>query len=388
MSNCISCGGRQTIGLVTIDRVPVLCNDLHRTSRDGRDAPTGRIDLSFCTSCGHYFNRSFKPELVYYSKNYETSLYASHVFRNHASSLVDRFVSVYGIQDKKVLEIGCGRGDFLRSICEAGNNCGIGFDTSAPFEGADPSLPNVSFVRDYFSPEHEEIRADLIVCQQVLEHTDNPLEFLNRLSQTRTFRVGRPIIYIEVPNGLYTARDLGIWDLIYEHVSYFTPSSISRLVKSCGLEILDMGESFGGQYLYVEAVAGGRSCAEKAASVSETETGIARQFSGRFHAKMETYTAWMSANADFLQRTHIWGAGSKGITFSNLVDPQGRIAGLIDQNPKKHDRYIAGTGLPISGVSASALRDSAYVVVMNPQYTQEIESQLRELGSRAQVVPA
>jgi len=44
--------------------------------------------------------------------------------------------------------------------------------------------------------------------------------------------------------------------LIYEHVSYYTPSSIKKLLVDSGFKIVHFGEDFEGQYLSVEAKPG------------------------------------------------------------------------------------------------------------------------------------
>ena len=60
-------------------------------------------------------------------------------------------------------------------------------------------------------------------------------------------------IFFEVPNGLFTLRDKGVWDLIYEHISYFTPASLARAFALSGFEVLDLQEAYDGQYLCLEA---------------------------------------------------------------------------------------------------------------------------------------
>lgn len=386
-ASCIVCGSTDTLELLGIDRIPVLCNELHDSRESARRAPTGRMDLCFCKNCGHYFNRSFDPALMYYSPNYDTSLYASAVFREYATALVDRLISTYDLRGKRIVEIGCGRGEFLRQICEAGENEGVGFDTSTLFEGQDPDAPRVTYVRDYFSQKYEDTRADLIVCQQVLEHIEQPTQFLTDLASTVTFTHGSPVFYCEVPNGLYTARDLGIWDLIYEHVSYFTPRSLSRAFIDAGFRILDSGEAYGGQYLFVEARVD-PSNAGSWAGTDDDDLLVAERFAARFEYKVNEFRELLEQDEELTEATYVWGAGSKGITFCNLVDTNMALGGLIDRNAAKHGRYVGGTATMIAPPGERVPKGLKRVVVMNPRYADEIAEELTALGLSPTVVVA
>jgi hypothetical protein len=310
------------------------------------------------------------------------------VFRTYADSLVNKLISDHDIRDKTIVEIGSGRGEFLRRLCAAGANRGIGFDTSTPIEGPDPEDANVRYVRDYFSSSYADVRADLIVCQQVLEHVENPHEFLASLISTQTFQTGTPIIYFEVPNGLYTAKQLGIWDLIYEHISYFTPTSLRRLFEDTGFEILEMGPAFGEQYLYVTAQArpSERRASTTGASPSDLETAAA--FSKSFADKVSYFRAWMDEHDAVLAKTFVWGAGSKGITFCNLIDSTGRFAGLVDKNEAKHGKYVARTGLRVTRFEDIAPGDIANLIIMNPQYSEEIGRDVARAGIAASLTSA
>ena len=79
---------------------------------------------------------------------------------------------------------------------------------------------------------------------------------------------------------------------------------------------------------------------------------------------------------------YLWGAGAKGVTFAQLVDPDGiRLAGVVDVNPKKQNRYMALTGLAV--LAPDKLPDRAgTVIVMNPNYLKEIAAWLGDHRSR------
>jgi hypothetical protein len=81
----------------------------------------------------------------------------------------------------------------------------------------------------------------------------------------------------------------------------------------------------------------------------------------------------------------LWGAGSKGMTYMNLVSADGLIDTVVDVNPRK-----AGCGVP--GVDAViGMPDIVLdvmpktVLVSNPVYVSEIESTLNDLGMQPAV---
>ncbi len=82
----------------------------------------------------------------------------------------------------------------------------------------------------------------------------------------------------------------------------------------------------------------------------------------------------------------IWGAGAKGVTFLNLLDPECTLVdAAVDINPRKQNRFIAGTGHPIVEPRELRKREVKNVVVMNPNYVAEVTRLMSELGSGAKI---
>jgi len=81
------------------------------------------------------------------------------------------------------------------------------------------------------------------------------------------------------------------------------------------------------------------------------------------------------------RRIIVWGAGAKAVTFLNILDPTGStISHVVDVNPRKAGRFIAGSGQEI--IEPSAVRElrPEVIVLMNPIYREEIGSAVRALG--------
>jgi hypothetical protein len=77
----------------------------------------------------------------------------------------------------------------------------------------------------------------------------------------------------------------------------------------------------------------------------------------------------------------IWGDGAKGVTFANHVDSESSLINcIIDMNPKKQGKYVLGTGHRI--LSYKEIRDNKIknIVLMNPNYRQEILKLLADSG--------
>lgn len=383
VSTCINCGSLDTTTLLELPSVPVVCNDLHNSASSAETAACGRMKIEYCSSCAHFYNSDFDDSIISYSSNYETSLYSSQVFQEYSEQLVSRLVSEFGIENKHILEIGCGRGEFLNALCLKGNNRGVGFDTSYDeVSVTGPRSADVKIHKTYFDSNVELAPVDLLVSQQVLEHVLDPAAFLEGLLSHPSIAGGPTTLYLEVPNGLYTFENDGIWDLIYEHVSYFSPESLTRLVEGLGCEILESGVSYGGQYLYILAEIGAENVDEKDAQ--QPDYSFVDGFQERFQTKLLNWAETLENLNP--AKTFVWGAGSKGITFCNILDPKARLGGLIDRHPNKVGKFAAANGARIFALDELQPADIENVIVMNELYAEEIRSDLHANGITANVL--
>ncbi len=226
-ADCPVCGGRNLLPSVSFKSLPILCNSLFPDRQAAQAAEVGDFNAEFCGACGHFFNAAFDEGRIGYTQTYENSLHFSARFVQFSNELVDRLSRSYALSGKTVVDIGCGKGDFLKRLCAVSGARGIGFDKS--FEEDRGETPeNLQFINDWFSDAYPNVRPDFVSCRHVLEHISEPIAFLQALLAHPGIS-SETVMYFEVPNALYTLRDLGIWDLIYEHVSYFTPE-----LAACG----------------------------------------------------------------------------------------------------------------------------------------------------------
>jgi len=363
--------------------VPVHCNLLWPSRDAARHCPRGDIKLAFCPVCGFITNLAFDPARLEYTQAYENSLYFSPRFQDYALSQAARLIECYDLYNKDIIEIGCGQGDFLLLLCELGNNRGVGFDpTYVKREKHSNAKDRVKFIQDFYSERYKNYKADLFVCRHVLEHIQNPKGFLNTIRQA----IGNQpdtYVFFEVPNALYTFYRHFVWDIIYEHCSYFTPISLSRTFSSCGFHVCKLAEEYEGQYLCIDALPSKQNALNSEHEQHSEVDRIARDiesFASDYRKKVERCRGKIEQIEGKGKRAVIWGAGSKGVTFLNVFK-YSLFKYAVDINPRKQGMYIPGTGQKI--VPPEFLRDYKpdTIIVMNPIYRSEI----RELTNKLQL---
>jgi SAM-dependent methyltransferase len=388
VTSCLACGRPMTARVVGLPELPVFCNVLAADAGEARRATRAPIELVQCETCGMIANACFDEKLAGYQPGYENSLHHSPTFQEWARGLAARLVAVHGLRDGTVLEIGSGGGGFLALLCEAGMAEGIGYDPSYRGE-PDPSVVDsmrLDLRRGMFRAG--DVRgADLAVCRHVLEHVTEPHVLVGLLRDAAPAGV----LYLEVPDARAMLSDpRGAYDVIYEHVGYFGAPAMRALLARCELGVLDVRPEFGGQYLAVEAAEGsvGRTPGRGTEPTAEALCRAGEAFGTRTRTAME---AW----ADRLHRMErqgrdvvVWGAGSKGVTFVNLVEGGGTVRRVVDVNPLKRGRFVPVTAQPVVAPQDLVADPPDVVVVMNPLYGDEVGATLEGLGVAAEVVVA
>lgn len=385
VGNCLVCGGQSLEPLLSIPDVPTLTNCLCASEAEAADALRGDINLAYCLHCGHVVNAAFNQVRVKYDGRFENTLTFSPCYRQYAEVTAARIINRYGLHGKFIVEIGCGSGDFLRLLCGA-NNYGKGYDPSQPTNRSVVGAGGVEIIGRNFAAE-DAYGADFVCCRHVLEHLPAPIDLLRQLRENVDVRTGTTVFF-EVPNGLFTLERLGIWDIIHEHVSYFTPSSLARAFHDVGFTICGAASAFDDQYLWVEARADGlglpSGLPERPPDVLYTSFG--ERFAQKVGHWRQRIDKWRSDR----RRVVVWGAGAKGVMFLNLlqVTAGAGVDCVVDINPRKQGHFVPLMRQRIVGPEWLLHNPPDLVIVMNPEYESEIRCMLDNIGIHCEVVSA
>ncbi len=203
------------------------------------------LEVRRCGQCGHFWQHTqpdFPTLLGMYQKG--VSLREKDPAREPDATMLDSMGALYRLaihnagEHPTLLDYGSGRGRWTRAAAKAGF-CVYAYEPSASRanEGAG-DFPTVNNLEELGGT-----RFDVIILEQVLEHTQEPLKVLRGLSPNMK---PRTLLRITVPN-VMKIQNQGIWEEFpfdgrnmhimspYEHLQGFTPTSLQALLQKAGL---------------------------------------------------------------------------------------------------------------------------------------------------------
>ena len=389
--NCPSCGGTGVSVFYQAQKLPIHSCQLLETRDEASRFPRRDMALGFCEGCGFISNTIFDPQVMKYSAGYEEQQSFSSRFNLFAEDLARQLVDRYNLHDKSLVEIGCGKGDFLATLCELGNNRGIGVDPSyVPGRLTSPAADRITFIRDFYSERYSDLRGDLICCRHTLEHIHATKQFVETVRRT----IGdesSTVVFFEVPDVTRVLREGAFWDLYYEHCSYFTLGSLARLFRSCRFEVLDLAKAFDDQYLLLEARPTNKVSTARFAQEEELEQEAkdVACFKLKYRAQVDEWKRRFEAMRSKKQRAAIWGSSSKCVAFlTTLQLDEGFDYVVVDINPHRHGKYLPGVAKEILSPRVLQEYRPDTVIPMNPIYCNEIRQELDGMGLQPEMIAA
>lgn len=326
------------------------------------------LRLRGCSVCGHAQQAVFvRPDILFEDYHYAsgTSRSLKQYFDHYAAELARQLPS-----SARILEVACNDGSFLDSLAAQGFKALRGVDPAANIV-ATARAKGLDVDIDFFTPAYAKAHAqryDLIVGQNVLAHTPDPLGLLQ--AAAAVLAVGGEIhIQTSQANMLFN----GEFDTVYhEHYSFFGAHSMRTLARRAGLELVHLSYPavHGTSFRFVLRKSGTAGTADASVTrrlAEEVQRGL---LDGRCFAAFSALAQDRVAR----YRTHLseWhaqgrtvvgvGVAAKSVTFFNYagVFPDH----VVDEAPLKIGRYLPGSAVrvaPLAGV-ADYPRNTVFVV--------------------------
>ena len=351
--------------------------------------PRGAMRLAFCGLCGFLANVAFDPALSEYSARYEETQGYSARFVDFATGLARHWVQKYDLAGRTAIEIGCGKGEFLEYLIEAGLGHATGIDPGLHAERLRPDLAERITARTgFYDDRYGPLDAAAVVCRHTLEHIPDVARFVRVIRDGIGDRSDTVVLF-ELPDILRILDEVAFWDVYYEHCSYFSAGSLARLFRSAGFEVLHVERVYDDQYLVLEARPSSTPGAGDPLPLEDDLDVLAKGtqlFQERFARTLEGWRGRLAALRRDGGTAVIWGSGSKGVSFLTNLAMDGAVECAVDINPFRQGRAMIGTGHRIVDPDALTDLQPDLVIAMNPIYLDEIQAELDRRGLAAELV--
>jgi hypothetical protein len=343
-----------------------------------QDYPLVEFRLRYNKALDLLENDLFDESKIQYDENYQNSGVRSATFRKHLQNVVDLIESNF-TKTTAIMEVGCGKGDFIDLMLANGFSNLTGFDTT--YQGVNPKIEKRYLTDD------DVTAAELTILRHTLEHIQNPHQFLNKI---RTVKDSKGYIYIEVPCLDWIRDNNAFFDIAYEHVNYFSLGALSALF---GNKFLAKGNIFGGKYIFIIAKLSNLS----SEFVETYDQGAQWEFIEfnnlfpGFEKKLRKIESKLNGN----NYAYIWGAAGKGGTFlhhckSLAPKIMGSLRFAVDLNPEKIGKYLPSSLVRIASKEEffEIATNEDLLLISNPIYTEEILRELELAGlSEMEIFP-
>jgi SAM-dependent methyltransferase len=304
-----------------------------------------------CSGCG-LVQMGSKP--VPYYKDVVRAVSISSEIKEFRAKQFKNFVNKYSLRAKKILEIGCGRGEHLfimrklvkktygiENSKESVNYCvKQGLNVSKEFL-AKPSqkLLNAPF--------------DAFFIMNFLEHLPFPNETLTGMYNNLS---GEGLGLVEVPNFDMILRNNLFSEFIPDHLLYFTQDTLIQALSLNGFDVIECSEE---RYDYI---------------ISATVRKRKKLDLSSFYIHQERLKKDLNSyiNRFGNKKIAIWGAGHQALAVIAMTGIAKKIKYVVDSAPFKQNKYTPATHLPVVAPEKLLTDKVDAVIVMAAGYSNEV----------------
>lgn len=371
MRACPICNGLENSKLVDLNFF--LFDDLNLS---------GAMTLVSCDTCNSLFNQTALTEQDFFNYYQSNEYYAdsrspgsgglSNDDFTRYSCIYDR-VKKYCLTDSpKIIDFGCGKGGLLQWLKENTGAIPIGIEASHVSRNF---IQNTLNLIVHKSLDRLEKKADIIILSHVLEHLFSPI---NLLKQLQSLSFEHTTFYVEVPDAQdYISSTLNWRALYFEHINHFSIQSLSRLVQSAGLSIIEQGTSCfntdnpkSSKCLYAVL---------KRIQKEPASTTVQKTYKWPFKETLPA-TGQIPYILEQQRPVSIWGISQyTQLILGSYPDLSCKIKYLLDNSTAKIGRSINGIKIR-SSKELTLLGHNDILLIPDSQYVDEMEEELQTIN--------
>ena len=309
------------------------------------------LELYQCSGCG--LVQLTTPPVPYW-RNVIRAAGISPEMRTFRLAQFEHWLNTYQLTGQKILEIGCGRGEYLSLLATAGANA-YGIEHSQ--ESVQACRANGLSVQQAFlddpSTHIENGLFDGFVILNFLEHIPTAhLTLQGIAAQLRSDAIG----LVEVPNFDMIVRTGLFAEFVPDHLYYFSQKTLVTVLESNGFDVLDCRPTW---HDYVLS-----ATVRKRMPLDLSCLQVSQQ------TLQNSFNSFLSAFKS--KRVAVWGAGHQALALLSLMQIAPHIRFVIDSAPFKQNRFTPATHLPIVAPGRLDGDEVDAVIVLAASYSDEV----------------
>lgn len=315
------------------------------------------VELYQCSGCGLV---QLNNDPVPYYRDVIRAASVSEEMKEFRKKQFAAFVERFSLEAKKVIEIGCGRGEYLSILVQHAQES---YGLEHLHESVTQCLTSGLRVSEGFIQNGEDILEhapfDGFLMLNFLEHLPDPNAILRGIHHNLT---EGGVGLVEVPSFDMIVRKKLFSEFTTDHLLYFTAHTLGAVLNLNGFDMVECREEW---HEYV---------------LSATVRKRKKIDLSHFHHHQQQIRSDIER---FLHRFEhkkvaVWGAGHQALAAISMMDLTGRIRYVVDSAHFKQGRFTPATHLPI--VSPGALDSDPVdaVIVMAASYSDEVAEIIRQ----------
>jgi len=235
--NCKVCGQKLFNGpLLKFTNLPQAAQYLPEKETLAHDLGAD-LEIFQCSGCG-LVQLNCDP-VLYYKEVIRATGFSPEMEQFRREQFSD-FVSRYSLQSKKIIEVGCGRGEYLSIM----SGCGVdAYGVEYNDDAVNQCIKNNLKVSKHFI-DNEAIKIadgqfDAFFILSFLEHLQEPNKILRSIYSNLT---DDGVGIVEVPNFDMILRNKLFAEFMRDHLFYFTRESLNFILSMNGFDVVECKE--------------------------------------------------------------------------------------------------------------------------------------------------
>jgi len=353
------------------------------------DVPAGRdsdvpaflpFAFSFDPALGLVIQERNPQVLDWLRRIYEKEANVGYLQDGHALAKVygdafldflERATAARESRPRSVADIGCGGVYLLRALQGRGLDvCGV---DPSPVTRLAAERAGVPILAQFYPLAGGRLGRDLIIHYDVLEHTADPVSFLQR--HRGDLNPGGCIVFA-VPDCTEHIASGDISMALHEHLNYFDEVSLERTVRAAGFRPLRIERASYGGVLYCAAEPDGEGARSSEVGWAPFE---------RFRANAERTIKSFAALARKERALGVY-VPLRGLPYLSTIGLHDGVR-FFDDDPGLHGRYFDGFPSPVENFEDFVRRPTDVVLVASLAFGDKIAARIRErVGDRSEIV--